>query len=268
MSLIIKVPGVSFTKPGLPKLYRDAVAGTGTKFIYDALNTVSWAKQAAPADGTPSADKLVNLVDGSLDGVIHSPSGAGSSIAWSNGFVSSDLSSSDKIVALNGSVPSASTKCVGIVWFKHGAQTTDGANNVIIANFADMLSISLATAAIASPPVADNRFYIGSSGSAVQELTNVGDATTKVGTVFQMAVAYDNSSKKMLGFVNGVLVTTRDGYQNMTAPVNPHTLFQRVAVSSGYKGTFYRFLFDDLSDGRSAAEIVARDYALNNGRFT
>lgn len=260
MSLIIKVPGVAFTRT-LPKLYRDAVIGTGTKFVHDALNAASYAKQAAPAAGNPSADLWTNLVDGAGTGKFYSPSGE---IVWggSGGFASVG-GPSEKIAALNNANPAAESKCVGIVWVKHGS---GGGTTDCVANFGDMLTVQHTNAINGAVPA--NRFYATSSSvGGITEFTGIGDTTAKVGTVFQLAVAYDSVALAMAMFVNGVQVASRVGYQALPAPTRPHTLAQATGFGAGYVGTFYRWLFDNLTGGKTAAEVVALDYALNAGRF-
>jgi hypothetical protein len=105
MSLIIRIPNVTFTDESLPKLYRDSIISPSTVFAYDATNPASWPKQGAPADGAPSADKWVNLVNGTADGLFTNPSGE---ITWGTfgGFISS-LAPAEKVSALNGAIPPA-----------------------------------------------------------------------------------------------------------------------------------------------------------------
>lgn len=250
MSLIIKVPNTAFA-PGLPKLYRDAVIAPSTRFLYDAINVTSYPKAAAPSAGTPSADKWINLVDGSADGYITTP------FTWggSGGFVS-DSGIADVIQAKAGVVPSAETACLGIVWVK----LTTPSSNAALANFADMVLIGHTTTAITG--VAANRFFMASTGSAAID-TGVDTA----GAVMQLATCFDNASKSFAAFINGVQIAARPGYQNMTAPTKAHTLSKATGYGSGSIATYYRWMFDALADGRKAADIVALDYALNAGRF-
>lgn len=259
MSLIIKVPGVTFTRT-LPKLYRDAVIGAGTVFCYDAINTVSWPKQGAPTVGTPSADKWVNLVDGVADGLFTTTAGE---ITWggSGGFVSNGATAVDKITARNSAIPSAPTKCVGIVWVKHGTQVAASGEHPI-ANFFNWASIAWTQDGISTTPA--NRFYVAGTASAAREIP-IGAPV--VGTVYQLAVAYSNSGQLMQAFVNGVEVLSAAGFADLATSTTPAALFNQTGFPNLYVGTGYRTVFDTMTDGRTPAEIVALDYALNAGRF-
>lgn len=257
MSLIIKVPGVTFTKP-LPKLYRDAVINAGTLACYDALNRVSWQKQLAPLTGSPSTEKWVNLVDGVADGLFTSIAPS-SEITFANGFVSSNLSSSEKITLLNSAIPAPPSAILGIQWVKHGVQTATG--QIAVANFFGWGLIGYTESVYGAIPA--NRFYVGGSGSAPREIPNV----ISSGSVLQLAVYFDSATLTLKGYVNGVEVVSAAGYAALGASATPATLMFQAGISSAYLGTFYRTIIDKMTAGKTPAEIVALDYALNNGRF-
>lgn len=260
MSLIIKVQGVTFTE-SMPKLYRDAVIGPSTVFCYDAINPASWPKQAAPAAGNPSAEKWVNLVDGVADGLFTTTAGE---ITWggSGGFVSNGASSVDKITARNSAIPSAPTKVVGIVWIKHGTQVALSGEQAL-ANFFGWGLIAWTQDGVSSVPA--DRFYVAGSGAAAREVP-IGAPVP--GNIYQLAVSYDNNGRVMEAFVDGGLVMTGAGFADLAASAAAATLFNQSGFGSAYAGTAFRALFDTLGDGRTAAEVVALDYALNAGRFT
>lgn len=257
MSLIVRVPGVVFTQ-SLPKLYRDAVIGPSTLFCYDALNSVSWPKQAAPANGNPSADKWANLVDGVADGLFTT---TGGEVSWNGGFVSNGTSSVDKIALRNNAIPAAPTKFVSIVWLKHGAQVASSGEQAI-ANFFGWGQIAWTQDGVNA--VVPDRFYIAGSASAAREIP-IGAPVA--GNKYQLAMAYDNNGRVAQAFVNGVEVLNAAGFADLAASVSPAALLSVAGFGTAYVGTIYRALFDTLTDGRTPAQVVALDYALNAGRF-
>jgi len=253
MSLILRIPGVTFTDATLPKLYRDSVITPGTHFLYDALNPFSYAKQANPAAGAPSADKLVNLVDAAADGLLYDLS-----TSWAVGGGFNSLGGpSDKIAAKNNVTPAVLTKCVGVVWLK--PISTGGSATDMVAQFGELVAIMHSNA--------NNNYYAVSNASANRQVTAL-DTSENLGSVLQLAVAFDNVDLQLRFFINGVQVMAAGGYRVLQAPTKPHSLMVSAGYGSGYLATFYRWLFDDLSSGATADEIVAADYAANVGRFS
>ena len=256
MSLINKIPGVVFTQP-LPKLYRDAVIGTSTLAAYDAINTASWPKQAAPVTGVPSSDKWVNLVSGTADGLLNL-AGSGD-IGFSGGFTLNGGTRSMKL--LNNTLPSAPSKVLGITWFKHRAQTNTTTDCIL--NCAQWIGLYMAQAAQTN--VAANRFYLTGQGSANREIP-IGAPV--VGSVYQIAVYYESVTRIAKAFVNGVEVLSVGGFADLTTGTDGLWVGLRTGMSAAYVGTIDRVVIDTLTDGRTAAEVVALDYALNAGRFS
>jgi hypothetical protein len=261
MSLITKITDVTFTDSTLPKLYRDSVINPSTLFLYDAINPVSYPKQAQPANGTPSADLWVDLVDLSADGLIYPDSG---NMTWANGFVSA-IGPGDKIVLHNGANPATPTKFLGVVWFKMGAAQTDGDVSQIVANFAGMAFLQHATAATTN--VVDNRLYVAGNFMGNSQITAISDTSGLAGNIFQIGISYDNSTLTGKVFVNGALSNTFPGYQIIQAPSGGFNLMYRSGVQTDFKGTFYRCLYDTLGT-KTPEEIIAADWAANNGRFS
>lgn len=250
MSLFLRVPGVTFTKT-LPKLERDAVIKAGeTVGVYDALNTTSWAKQAAPTNGNPSADRWTNIVGGVADGRFFE------GIGWSNGFLSN--SGIEKIALLDNVAPAAPSKLLGIVWLKHGA-SQPGTGQHSILNFAQRLELRYASEATTN--VSANRFYVAGAVTANRQVS-----TPVSGVSTQIAVYYENTTRLLRAYVNGVQVMSNSGFAEMGAGADAYQLLNRTGIEGGYIGTFYRTVIDNCVT-RTPAEIVALDYALNSGRF-
>ena len=88
MSLITRIPGVTFTDNTLPKLYRDSIITPGTKWLYDAGDTYSFAKQATP---TPGTDVWKSLTETPADAAF-----AGA-LAFANGGFNFTNAGTDKI---------------------------------------------------------------------------------------------------------------------------------------------------------------------------
>lgn len=251
MSLIFRIPGVTFTKT-LPKLERDAVIKAGeTVGVYDALNTESWAKQAAPTTGSPSADRWINLVDGVANGQFFE------NVGWSSGFVSN--SGIEKIALLNNVAPAATSKLLGIVWIKHGA-SQPGTGQHSILNLAQRLELRYAS--VSTTNVNANKFYLAGAATANREI-----ATPVAGTVTQVAVYFENTTRIAMAYVNGVQVISGPGFADMGIGGDVYQLLNRSGIDGGYLGTIYRTVVDNCAS-RTPGYIVERDYALNSGRFS
>ena len=255
MSLITRITDVTFTDTTLPKLYRDSVINPGTQFLYDSKNPLSWPKQAAPA----AADKWVNLVNLSNDGLFTDLS---ASWATNGGFVSRG-GPNDKIQANNGAIPSTLTKMLAVVWFKH--TSGGGTTNSLVANFGDMLGIAHTNALTSEIPA--NRYFAFSNGSSPGEILGIGDTIGLAGQIFQVGLSWDNAERAIRFYVNGVYTGKRGGFQNLQAPTRMYSLMQASGYNSDYQGTFYRWFADNLSGNKTAEELVAIDWAANNGRF-
>lgn len=103
-----------FSDNSIPKLYRDSVITSGTKFVFDSLDNYSWAKQAAP---TPGVDTWKNLLDSGNPASFTGP------IGFNKGFTIS-VSSDDYITLPAESLVPANTKgFVVIIWIKPGTNT-------------------------------------------------------------------------------------------------------------------------------------------------
>lgn len=256
MSLINKIPGVVFTQL-LPKLYRDAVIGTSTLAAYDTVNTASWPFQVVPVAGDPSASKWINLVSGAADGAIHTNGG----FTFNRGFVATGVNA-NSIRLFNGAVPATPAKLLGIIWLKHGTQV--GTSQDSILNLAQWMEIRFAQ--VAQTNVAAGRFFIsGGSITANREIPLV----PVVGSVYQLAAFYESATRVLRAYVNGVEVFTNAGFADLPAGhADGLRVASRTGITNVYIGTYYRPVVDTLADGRTAAEVVALDYALNNARFS
>jgi hypothetical protein len=258
MSVIIRIPGITFSGAGLPKLSRDSIITSGTKFVYDSVDSYSYAKQAAPANGSPSADSWVNLVEGGAAGQIYSP---GSDITFNKGFIPSGTPF-NKIVLNGGANLATPTKALAILWVKHLAQTATTGSHMM---FSLGGPLGIFWTPVVSTNAVANSFVGNTSASAQRQFPGL---TPTVGTIYQLAIAFDNAGLSQTLYANGSLIGTFGGYQNLGAPTAPPQLMAATGYSTNYLGTYYRALYDDLSSGATPLSIVQADYAANSARFS
>ena len=249
MSLIQKVPGTAFSGT-LPKLYRDAVINSDTKFVYDALDTYSWSSQGA-GPGT-----LVNLVDGGPTATVNS------SVGFSGGFVFDD--DSDEIALPSIAKLSATEAAfLFVLWIKQGATTSGTLNGVA--------GVGSALAAANNQYLiyeSSNQIVIYFSGTQTYSFTSVANTKYQIGLAAKRRV--DNTGYDVETYINGAIVDSRFVAVTSISVSNSPRIGQ---IDSGggfqdnWRGTVYRTLFDKLQV-KTAAEIVALDYAQNSGRFS
>lgn len=254
MSLIIKVPGVAFSAT-LPRLERDAVILAGdTLGLYDAGNQVSWEKQSAPSVGAPSADRWINLVDAAADGKFYG------TIPFSGGgFLSSPVDTTERIDLLNGTIPVIEGKILGITWVKHSAtQAATGLHPIL--NVAQWVELRFAS--VATTNVEAGRFYATGVATANRQIS----VAPAANGIYQLAAFYESTTRVLKAFVNGVEVLSQPGYADLAAGGDSVRLMQRTGIQGQYGGTFFRAVLDKCAN-RTPADVVALDYALNNGRF-
>jgi hypothetical protein len=258
MSVIIRIPNITFSGAGLPKLSRDSIITSGTKLLYDSVDSYSYAKQANPSNGSPSADTWVNLVEGGAAASIYSPNG---DITFNKGFIPSGTPF-NKVVLNGGAIPATPTKALAIVWVKHLAQTAT-TNSQILINLSGIVGIFWTP--VVTTNAAANSFVGFTNGSAQRQFPSL---TPAVGSIYQLGIAYDNAGFAQTLYVNGALAGTFSGYQNIQAPGAAPQLMAAAGYSSVYLGNYYRALYDDLSSGVTPLSIVAADYAANSARFS
>lgn len=262
MTIITKIPGVTFTDATLPKLYRDAVITAGTKWVYDALDTYSYAKQAAPVAGT---DVWKDLTPNAADASLH----AGASLGFSGGFTKAAAGYFD--CPASGKVGASAGGFLFILWLKYGAQPSSGYSG--LAGCFDSNSLGQYGLTVNND---------GSNGNIVAGINsqNPGGGVVAshqaAGTILQIGLALkkqvDNSYVAST-YKNGALVATVAAGTTIQQP----TTGPRIGTTSAgafadtFVGTFYRSLFDDtstLADQAAITAMVLADYTANNGRFT
>ena len=240
------------TDTTLPILYKDPAATSGTKFIYDALDTNSFAKQAAPT-GTDVIKNLVSGADATFSGTVPG-------WAASGGFTYPGSGSGRILLPTSGKV--ASNQLTGFyfgVWVKTASVTgvhgigglsngTPGSSQYLIYQ--------------------DDAKFVFSANSLGAAVYN----GSTINTVYHLAVAYRGDGAgnfTWLNYVNGVAL----GAPQTAAAAS---IFQPSAANPDLGGggvtqsalTIYRTMFDDFSSGVSQAALVAADYNAGVGRFT
>jgi len=256
--LIFRLPGF-FTDPTIPKLYRDKVITAGTKFCFDAKDTYSFPRQAAPV---PGLDVWKNLLD---DGPSASFTGA---IGFDGGFRLAATGARRITLPASGIAPASADAFVAIIWIKLGAPT--GGAAVISAGSsygADGNQYGMTWSGAGG----DLRFHVG--GWQAQAVTA---ADAKTDDVYQFAMSMKKRASDgkydLVTYVNGV--AKGSSVSAYTSIPQPNTSFPTPLIGSGpvfgapnWDGVVYRSIYDDCSV-KSAAELVALDYAENRQRIT
>lgn len=259
MTIIQKIPGNVFSA-SLPKLYRDRAITAGCKFCFDAMDTYSWSKQAAPI----SSDQMVNLMDGLAAATF------GATVpGWTNGFTFA--AGADTInLPTSGKLATNAAGFLFVCWIKHGTPAGAGVQGV---------------AGIGNNTTTDHQYSVSYDIGTTGKLQLNGNGnwpaggyafTPTVGNIYQLAIAAKQRvdlTYDIYYYVNGVLVSSyHDTKTSITATActQPTVGIVGSAFSNSYVGTFYRAWLDDTSALASVADITAlvlADYTANTGRF-
>ena len=262
MTLITRIPGVTFSDASLSKLYRDPLITPGTKWLYDAGDLYSYAKQAAPTAGV---DVWKSLTDTAADASI-----AGT-IGYSNsGFNFSTTGPTDRInLPASGKAAANANGFLVILWLNWGTQTATTGSGLV-------------AGCISSNATKQWGFTVGFNGSNGSLLLSANGSSQAqslgnqpAGTNLQVAI----SMKKSVGgtfdyklYKNGVSVYTASSSDtSILQPGQSNPIIGGAAgadfTNGDWVGRIYRAFYDDLSTTADAATLVAADYAANNARF-
>lgn len=263
MSIITRIPGVTFTDASLPKLYRDNIVTAGTKWLYDAKDAYSYAKQAAPVAGT---DAWVNLTESGVNASF------GGSVGFSGGGFDFLPASGSDIITLpaSGKVAANTAGFLAILWIEWGLQTSVSGYGVV----GGCMSGTTAQWGWATQWNGNN----GNLTSLVNGLqpNEVASLLPNIaaGTKLQLGLSYLRKADGTMDarvYRNGAHVTTQNmGNSPLVQPAatNPVLGATSTTFSPDWKGKVYRSFFDDLSTTADPLTLVAADYAANVGRFS
>lgn len=252
MSLILRVPGVSFTDTTIPILRNDSVANAGTLDIFDALDAdISWPKQADPVEGSDTWKSLI--------GAVPNLATFSGSIGWSGGFTTN--SADTDMIELPNTFRFSGTdeRCV-IFWVKPGT-AVDASPGIFgwkktgTGDSPYLAYLSGGTTII---------FTQGQGGAQI-----IASEAINVGVLRQYAFSFQHIGGVYVTkfFKNGALVNTITGTAtSMTLSGSTARLAGSLLTSQKFVGTFLRAVSDDLSASTPEA-LVALDYATHQARL-
>jgi len=268
MSIIVRT--TTQTAPaGASKLYRDALVSDGTLLLHDFSNRGTLDNFALEAGATIrdlsreasvplGVENLVSFEDpaGDIDGLT-AGKGFDATLMTSGGFVfrgimfPQDLldyfkanNSNDMIIVVWARVKN---ELLSTIRYTMNARTTVGGSEVSAIRFFNAGSAKALT--------------LSFGGSGITRSNN------EVGDLVQMAVHYRGPGVPVVGYFNNVNVgnsaSNAPGF-NWTS-VNRNLNIGRVETGAGYL-VMYRYLIEDLTvSGRSAAEVVRKDWQYCRG---
>lgn len=262
MTLITKIPGVVFTDPTLPKLYRDSIITPGTKFCFDSKDLYSYPKQAAPIPGT---DTWVDLSPNA------SPANfTGAAPTFTNGGFTYDPSGASRAILLpvTGKSPASAEGFLAGWWIKHLAPSPNA-----YAAIAGMADSTL-------PSLHQYSLDMGNANTGMYRLMAMGSIglsiAPEVNSVHQFVCAakkQPNGTYEKYFWHNGVLVGTLN--TGNISIGQPTAQYPRIGAIPGFQSsgsfTAFRAFFDDTSALASVADMTAlvlKDYNDNVGRIS
>lgn len=252
MSLILRIPGVSFTNTSIPIIRNDTIANSGTLSIFDALEPdISWPKQSDPIEGTDTWKSITDSSVASFSG----------SVGWSNGFTVDDTAVS-AIALPNTFKPSTGSRCV-IFWFKTGTQVTPASIVPILGWFGTGTGDSPYYVYIQET----NTMVFTQGNGGPQVLLTLTAPTTVQQFAFSFQPTGAGGTYDIKFFRNGSLVATRNtGLTALSAPASSPKLGNITGTPRRTIATYYRAVADNLTATTPEA-LVALDYATYSSRF-
>lgn len=274
MTLILRIPGSSFTDDTLPTLSRDSIIQGGTKFVYDFANSYSWAKQAAPVNG----DVVKSLLPGAADATVYIGSGATMQFTGGGFRFDNELLEGVTIPDSAGMLSSSNAGFIYTVWVKHLAQISNN-NQALIAG--NTYGTGLENQYSCSYVWSDNTYRMTADN------IRPGTIVLAVNEIAQLSIAYlpDGAGGfKVRGYKNGVKVGTDTA---TTPPLNVpvttgraagigNSLNQSSQFSHDWTGVVFRTWLENIEVSQPESTLraayadaqVAKDYAQNIGRFS
>lgn len=253
---VLKAAGAC-TDTSLPILYRDPAASSGTKYVFDTLDTTSWPSQGAPTLASLWKD-LLGGADATFAGAAPGWGGAG------GGFTCTGAAGQQINLPTSGRVANSHLPgFVSIIWVKPS----------------QIAAIRL-IAAMFDGTISNAQWLIYQDAAKVIFYANNGACTQynnlTVGGVFQVAVGYQGDGAGNYvrsSWVNGALLGagashTPAGGIFQPADTAPNVAKHSTFGANSFEGSIYRTFFDDLSGGKTVAQLVADDYAAGLGRFS
>lgn len=257
--LIFRLPGL-FTDLTIPKLYRDKVITAGTKYCFDSKDAYSFPRQAAPV---PGVDVWKNLLDG---GPFASFTGG---IGFDTGFKFFTADGDYINLPASGIVPENADAMLVIIWVKLGTPAPSGGAAVFNAGSSyaatnNQYALTWLNGAL--------RFHVGGWQSNAMAAADVVPAA-----IHQFAMSMNKRASDgkydLTTFADGLARQTNvSSFTSIPQPsgaqwLNPYIGRGPAYEAAGWDGAVYRTLYDDCSV-KSAAELVALDYAENQARIT
>jgi hypothetical protein len=254
MSLILRIPDVSFTNTSLPILRNDVIANNGTLDIFDALEpAISWPKQGDPTEGVDTWKSLVGTNTASFAGTT----------GWSNGFTID--ATADTITMPSTFKRPANGKGVVIFWVKIGTQAFTSGTNNRIAGVGGLGGMQWWCYMNYQSSDANHSINMYSGNNAAQILTKT-VSNLPASRVAQLAVSMEPVGGVYVykSFFNGVKDTT---FTSALASL-PQPSGQMFFGGAGapVNQTVLRTLVDDLTVTTPEA-LVALDYSANVSRL-
>lgn len=247
--------GGACSDTSLPILYKDPAASAGSKFIYDALDTNSWPKQAAPI----LTDLWKNLVSGGDASFTNAAPGWGP-----GGFTSTAAGGQGLLLPATGKVAAGQLTGFAVsCWVK----PTQNAGLRYIVGVDDSTQLTSQWTLYQS-----NQQFVAWTNKLAAGVTN---NVIVPGTVYHVGLGYQGDgagnftpSIWLNGQVVGTPVSSAAATIYQPAQAVPRVLRNTGFSANSFDGTLYRLLFDDLSSGKTVAQVMADDFVAGLGRFS
>lgn len=257
MTLLLRVPGISFTDTTIPILRNDRIANNGTLDIFDALDAdVSWPAQADPIEGTDTWKSLIGSNSAEFAGTV----------GWSNGFT---LDATADTITLPATFKrGAAENGVVSFWIKFGTQAFTSGSNNYIARVGNIGTGNQWVCYMQYGTTDANTFVAVYSGN------NAGTALplTQISTLGASKIAHIAVSMELIGgvyvykgFWNGSKIDTFTSA--LTSLPQPAAAPYFGGSANPVNMTVLRAAVDNLSVV-TPEEFVALEYATYSSRFT
>lgn len=248
-----------FTDTSIPKLYRDKLITSGTRYVYDSIDTYSYSKQAAPNAG---ADVWKNLLDSGANATFTGPLG------FSKGFTIATTVNDYINLPASGIASPTADGFVAIIWFKMGTPNDTGGASVINAGSSYSTTTNQYAMTFSNKEL---RFHVGG-----WQRTAYFAGSYQPTDIHQFAMSMkkrvSDGKYDLMTYIDGKLVgsTSISSFTTIPQPDAGYSIPQigsgPAYAAVGWTGEVYRTAYDDCSV-KSAAELVALDWDENHLRI-
>ncbi|RUV98326.1 hypothetical protein [Mesorhizobium sp.] len=273
MPLVTTLQGANFNDPTLPRRGADPLLTGGTIHMFDVGNVASYAAQSSPintglVDISPALRAGTVLNAGTFtfagNGAVATGQSANRGFQWTNAAYDLDATQDGgHLLMCAWAKPDVATLAAGAL----------DANVPVLYRIGDLAGARADTDTFLGIGMTPNAWSFLSGGISPSAHAFVPAQVAVTQIAFEAIYEAGAGTLKVNCYKNGAKFSERSAtYVNWSAPASAAVVIGKPAAGTNFfpwNGSVYRGFIEDVRASRiDVAEWIARDYAVNNGRFT